>query len=379
MKLRRETLILIGLGVGLVLLIIAGLQLNSNGPQGRPSTHTSDPRGALALYRWIAGMGYNVERLQYRTFALDPTTNLLFILAPSVRISAEEADLLVAWVEEGGTLVLADERTGDFAPLGALFRALDLGLVRPDEGAGFAAVPVLQPALAAPPAARLNIRSGARVETTRNDLAILAGDAAGPTLVGLQLGEGYVYLSSSVFPFTNSGLGADDNAALTLNLLRRVPAGGRIAFDEIHHGFIREPSLRDLILGSPWGWAILYALVVLGAFVVAGGRRFGKPVPLREETARRSSAEYLESMAGLLRRGRKADYVLEHYRSDLKRRLARPYGLSPQLADAEFVRELTLAQPDLDAERLRSLLARMARTGVSDDELLRLVAEADRL
>lgn len=379
MKLRRENVILIGLGIGLVLLMIVGIQSTAGGPQGRPSTYTSDPRGALALYRWLGDLGYNVERLQYRAFTLDPGTDLLFILAPSERVTAEEADLLVNWVAAGGTLVIADERTGEFAPLGALFRALDVRLIEVAEGASFAGVPVLQPALAAPPAAQLNVRSTTRIEMTRNDLAALAGDAAGPTLAGLQLGEGYVYVSSSVFPFTNTGLGADDNGALALNLLRRVPAGGRIAFDEIHHGFIREPSLRDLLLGSPWGWAGLYALIVLGVFAVAGSRRFGRPVPLREETARRSSAEYLESMAGLLRRGRKADYVLEHYRIALKRRLARPYGLSPQLDDAAFVHELAIARPDLDAEQLRSLLERMARTGVSDEELLRLVAEADQL
>ncbi len=378
MKLRRDTFVLIGLGIGLVLLMILGIQFSGSGPVGRPSTHTSDPRGAMALYRWIAGLGYNVERFQYRAFILDENTDLLFILSPSVRISAEEAETIVAWVENGGTLVLADERTGEFTPIGALLRALELNLVEAD-AAGTDAVPVLQPAFAAPPAARLNVQSVTRVEATRNDLAILAGDAAGPTLVGLQSGDGYVYLSSSAYPFTNAGLGAADNAALTLNLLRRVPQGGQIAFDEIHHGFIREPSLRDLALRSPWGWATLYAMIVLGAFVVTGGRRFGRPVPLRGETDRRSSAEYLESMAGLLRRGRKTDYIMQHYRVDLKRRLARPYGLNPQLDDAEFVRELAIARPDLASERLRDVLTRMARTGISDDELLRLVAEADQL
>jgi hypothetical protein len=379
MKLRRDMLILISLGLGLVLLMIAGIQSNSSGPQGRPSTHTSDPLGAMALYRWIDTLGYNVERLQYRAFALDANTDLLFILGPSIGIDAEEADAIIAWVQAGGTLVLADERPGDFTPVGSLLRALDVRLVQPDDPPALMSVPVLQPALAAPPANQLSVHTATRIATTRSDLAILAGDAAGPTLAGLQLDQGYVYLSSSVYPFTNAGLGAPDNAALALNVLRRVPAGGRIAFDEIHHGFIREPTLRDLLLSSPWGWAGIYALVVLGAFVVAGGRRFGRPVPFREETARRSSAEYLESMAGLLRRGRKADYVLEHYRLALKRRLARPYGLSPHLDDDAFVRELALARPDLDAAQLRDLLQRMARSGIADDELLRLVAAADQL
>jgi CubicO group peptidase (beta-lactamase class C family) len=151
-----------------------------------------------------------------------------------------------------------------------------------------------------------------------------------------------------------------------------------VLFDEIHHGFVREPSLRTLLLGSPWGWAIVYALLVGAAYLAASGRRFGRPVPLREETARRSSAEYLESMAGLLRRGVKRAYVGQHYRAALKRRLARPLGVSPALDDAAFVAEVAAARP-IDVAALRALLARLGRPDLSEADLLRLVAEADLL
>jgi hypothetical protein len=101
-------------------------------------------------------------------------------------------------------------------------------------------------------------------------------------------------------------------------------------------------------------------------------------VPLPEETARRSSAEYLESMAGLLRRGRKSGYILAHYRAALRRRLARPYGISPALDDDAFVAALAAARP-LDAAALRDLLARMRQSAVGEAELLRIIAEGDRL
>jgi hypothetical protein len=164
-----------------------------------------------------------------------------------------------------------------------------------------------------------------------------------------------------------------------LNLLRRVPEGGRILFDEYHHGFYEPPSLLGTIVQTAWGWGILYALGIAALYLLLTGRRFGRPVPLREETRRRSSAEYVESMADLLQRGGKRGFVLRHYRESLKRRLARPYGISPRLDDDAFVRELARYRPltDDDQERLRSLLARMRREQVGEEELLRLIAEAD--
>jgi hypothetical protein len=200
----------------------------------------------------------------------------------------------------------------------------------------------------------------------------------GPVLAGVQRGKGYIYLSAALRPFTNAGLADAGSPALVLGLLRRAPAGGRLIFDEYHHGFVRAPSLGGLLLGSPWGWAVIYAALVAAAYVALSGRRFGRPVPLREETARRSSAEYLESMASLLRRGRKSGYILAHYRAALKRRLARPHGISPSLDDDAFVAALAAARP-LDAAALRALLARMRQHAVGEADLLRIIAESDRL
>jgi hypothetical protein len=210
------------------------------------------------------------------------------------------------------------------------------------------------------------------------DAAPIIGAVDGPVLAGVQRGKGYIYLSAALRPFTNAGLTDAGSPALVLGLLRRAPAGGRLIFDEYHHGFVREPSLGGLLLSSPWGWAVIYAALVGAAYVALSGQRFGRPVPLREETARRSSAEYLESVAGLLRRGRKSGYILSHYRTTLKRRLARPHGISSSLDDDDFVAALATARP-LDDAALRALLARMRQSAVSEAELLRLIAEGDRL
>jgi hypothetical protein len=91
---------------------------------------------------------------------------------------------------------------------------------------------------------------------------------------------------------------------------------------------------------------------------------------------RRSSAEYVESMADLFQRGGKRDYILKHYHNAFKRTLARKDGINPQLDDAEFVRELSRSHT-FDEPALLALLARLRSTKASEAELVRAVSEAD--
>src|ERR1041384_6938838 len=118
------------------------------------------------------------------------------------------------------------------------------------------------------------------------------------------------------------------------------------------------------------------AVLLIALYLILGGRRFGRPIPLQEELVRRSSAEYVESMADLFQRGGKRDYILKHYHSAFKRALARKDGINPQLDDAEFARELSRAR-DVDEPALLALLARLRSSKASEAELVRVVAEAD--
>jgi hypothetical protein len=336
------------------------------------TSHASGPDGALALYRWLGELGYRAERLEYRDFALDEGVNLLFVLAPSTGYTPDETAAVLRWVEAGGTLILADDRR--FGGSTALLRAAGATAEAAPTG------PIKRVGLSQPVATADTISAETDVVLggLPADAAPIIGAADGAVLAGMQRGKGYIYLSAALRPFTNIGLADAGSAALVLGLLRRAPAGGRLIFDEYHHGFVREPSLGGLLTGSPWGWAVIYAALVGVAYVALTGQRFGRPVALREETARRSSAEYLESIASLLRRGRKSGYILAHYRTALKRRLARPHGISPSLNDDDFVAALASARP-LDTAALRALLARMCQSAASEAELLRIIAESDRL
>lgn len=384
---RRDVIILIVLFLGLVAFVILGPAQAPQEPlTSAPTTHSSAEGGALALLRWTSDLGYDARRLQFQAFALNEQADALVILSPSQPIELAQAREVLDWVEAGGTLIFADDRTRLFSPANELLAELDVALERYEEGGDIEHATALQPALNMPPLREIAPQTQRVLSTERPDAAPLfgisdsvSGEQKGTVLLGLSHGAGYIYLSSASYPFTNEGLRDERHAALVLNLLRRVPEGGRILFDEYHHGFYEPPSLLGTIVSNAWGWGLLYALGIGAVYLLLSGRRFGRPVPLREETRRRSSAEYIESMADLFQRGGKRSFVLRHYHDSLKRHLARPYGISPHLDDAAFVRELARYRQlsEEEQERLRTLLARMRREQIGEDELLRLIAEAD--
>lgn len=370
MRIRRDILIVGGLFFALTIFLIL-IPNDTPTSEGGTTSHSQAPRGTLALYRWLEELDYQVERLEYRDFSLDADSSLLFILGTPEPYTPAEVNAVLRWVEAGGTLILANDRQGGGSA--DLMQALDVGM-KTAPNSPLREASVTQPVTSVN---RVTVETKVVFEHLPTDAAPLVGAENALVLVGIQQGKGYIYLSSTLHPFTNAGIRDAGSAPLILNLLRRVPAASQIIFDEYHHGFVREPSLGSLLTTSPWGWALIYAGLMGSAYIVLTGRRFGRPIPLREETARRSSAEYLESMAGLLRRGRKSGYLLAHYRGTLKRRLARPYGINPKLDDDAFVQALAAVRP-LDTTALRNLLSRMNRSEVADTELLHIIAEADR-
>jgi hypothetical protein len=377
LKNRRDILIIVGLFLALILFIALG-----PGRQPQPSdpaqatTHSSAREGTLALYNWTRALGYDSRRLEYRPFELEERDAALIILNPAEPINRTQSRAILDWVGQGGTLIFADDRSAFFGVSNALLDDLQFdtevySTTQLIEQAGPA-----QPALDQPPTGTALVRTGRMLLPGRDDYVKLLGAPDALLIAGIKQGSGYIYLSATTFPFTNEGLRDAENAALVLNMLRRVPAGGRIQFDEYHQGFFTPPSTSKILFGTPWGWAAAYAVAVIALYLILSGRRFGRPVPLKEELIRRSSAEYVESMADLFQRGGKRDYILRHYHSALKRALARKDGINPQLDDAEFVRELARARP-LNEDSLLALLARLRAAKPNEADLVRTVSEAD--
>lgn len=380
MKQRRDMIILGALFATLIGFVLIGPRLRPPTPDpAEPTTRSSETGGAEALFRWVDELGYDAQRLEYREFALADLDAALIMLNPSEEISEVQAEEILDWVDRGGTLMLADDATITFSAPNALLDQLDVSFEVYTTTSTFEqpiqAVSPRQPVFTAPPVEVAQANTGRVIAAPdRPDMVTLLGTDDAAVLTGLKHGRGYIYLSAATYPFTNAGLRDPGNAALVLNLLRRVPAGGRIQFDEYHLGYFEPPSTTSLVFGSPLGWALSYALLATVLYLILSGRRFGRPIPLQAEIARRNSAEYVTSMADLYQRGGKRDYIAQHYYTAFKRRLAKRDGIAPNTDDNAFVRELARLR-QIDEPALTALLARL-HTARSEEALVAAVGEA---
>lgn len=372
----RDLLIIVGLFSVLIAFVVVGPGGAPPQDLNLPSTYSSAPNGARVLYEWTRAMGYDARRLEYRPFEVTDDDAVLVMLSPSETVSRAHARDILAWVERGGTLIFADDAPTVLSASDALLDALQMRITVLTGTQVIERAPALQPVFDQPPVREISVRTRRTLTPQRNDYAPMFGASGQVLIAGIRIGNGYVYVSATARPFTNSGLRDRQHAALVLNMLRHAPPRGRILFDEYHHGLVAPPSPTDGLLNTPWGWAGVYVATITALFLLLGGRRFGRAVPLKEEIARRSSAEYLDSMAELYQRGGKRRYMLRHFYADFKRRLAKPYGVNPQLEDREFVYQMARAR-SIDEVALLALLTQLRATPTSDAELLRVVAAAD--
>jgi len=392
MKIPRELLLIFA-----VLMIIAVATQQLSGGQQEQSepdliSDSAAPGGARALYLWLQSLGYRVERLEYRAFKLDDASKVMLILAPVTRPGADELNALLRWIENGGTLVLAGT-TGNILPdvlpagtlssvgnLDAVLKKFDLSLRTADSTSE--ATP-RQPLLLHPPVSRARVESSSYVTGTACLVPYL-GEPDRPVAAGLAVGKGNVYILASSYALSNQGLGQADNGALLLNWLPEPGQAGTVVFDEVHHGRSDERSLAYLVLHEPWGWGLLYALGMVFLYLALAGRRFGRPVPSIVDT-RRAGAEYVVSLAGLLRRGGKGSWAARHYELTLRRNLAAACDLDPNL-DSTVIAQRVGGSGRLagqiegeEASRVLLELRQAAETGISEGRLVHLAAETDRI
>jgi hypothetical protein len=342
------------------------------------STHSVAGSGTRALYLWLDELGYRPARVENGPFRLPDEATLLFVLAPREPFDDIELRILRNWVRAPGhTLVVASDgwRGAD------LFRGLGAGL-GPLETPAEVLTPTV-PLLVVPPPGPVLVETARGLLLEDDDFVahLDAGDA--PVLISTRYHGGRIFMTTAVRPFTNQGLRDSGSARLVYNLLAGLEPSARILFDEVHHGYAAGEvggGLRGWLLRSPWGWALLYSAAILFGWLLLRGRRFGRPVPAPGRGGVPPQGEYVVSMARLFRRGGRRTFVQRHHHDRLKRELARPWRLNPDLPDAEFVAALARCRDDLPPEAqtdLRGLLRRLAGGRLREADLVRVVGEVE--
>ena len=361
-------------------------------PDPRTSSYVNDPDGARALHEVLRACGLRTERLLEPASALPDTDRTLLVMAPSEPIIEAHEEALFDWVERGGRLVIAAAvprppvrpsfhgpllaRLGLVArPRGMVARSVT---VVPGAGmdTGTAAVwPARQVLDDLPEGAKRDPRSGAArtLITTRSQrlaVAVPFGTAGGEVIV----------LADETM-LSNRHLREAENAVVIVQLLTaRERDGGRVVFDEYHHGFRPEGEREGLytqaagLLVTTWpGRAVL--LVLAAWLVMLSGRvlRLGAPLPDAPPPRRRLS-EHADALGQLLEKARAREEALRVLAAGARRVVGPRAGLPTSLSAMSF-RDRLAASPapgakDLagaldDAERLQPTrdadLARTAR------------------
>jgi hypothetical protein len=173
----------------------------------------------------------------------------------------------------------------------------------------------------------------------------------GALLLDYPHGKGRIVLLADPFIVANNGITRADNLQLALNTIAGY--GGLIVFDEFHQGHgTTHNALIQYFSGTPV-LALCAQLALIALLIVwSRGRRFARPLPL-PHVDRRSSLEFVASMAELQQRARAYDLALENIYARVRRVLVRHAGASNSSPRAEVARRVAMrskiSQPELES------------------------------
>ncbi len=378
------------------------------------STYHSGPTGTRAFYDLLNESGHRVMRWRESPERLlssggDQVGTFVIIGDTRVMIEDEEAASLLHWVKAGGRLVLIDRHpqnvllppSGNWTVTTEFLNYPDLTSDPANQQKmteGVTPLNPLQPTMLTRSvdsvmtsryyaAIRLTaLPATAKTENTPTeggDAPIIVqaedGDEAEPDTEGIPHaikpsslapvvhlangkssvlldyphGLGRIVVMSDPYVVANGGINLKDNVQLALNLVS-TPAG-MIAFDEFHQGHgITRNAFASYFAGTPvlaiCGQIALLILVVLWT----RGRRFGRPLPL-PSVDRRSSLEFVASMAELQQRSRAYDLAIENVYSRTRRVLARYAGMDYNSPRSEIARRVA-SRSTIEAHQLETLM-----------------------
>lgn len=375
------------------------------------SSYHSGPTGTRAFYDLLGESGFRVMRWRETPEKLlgasgAPVRTFIIIGDTQRLIENEEATSLLLWVNRGGRLVLIDRhpqigllpQSGEWQVRTEFIDYPDLSSDPANQQKmteGIKPVSPVQPTLlthnvdsvlpsrffaairltsqtSAPDAggSQPGASSGPVIIDPEDDEADLETTTPDPLpaspapvvhltngnstlLLDYPHGKGRIVVLSDPYMVANGGISLRDNLQLATNLV--FTPDGMIAFDEFHQGHgITRNAFASYFAGTPvlaiCGQIALLIIVVLWT----RGRRFARPLPL-PRVDRRSSLEFVASMAELQQRARAYDLAVENVYSRTRRVLARYAGMDYNSPRSEIARRVA-SRSSIDAHQLETLM-----------------------
>jgi len=372
------------------------------------STYHSGPTGARAFHDFLSESGYKVMRWREAPEKLlgktgEHVSTFVVIGVTRLPFSPEQITALHQWVANGGCLLLIDRepaprllpragywavysRSLDFPPLDidpgdANAMTKDVAAFKPVQPTWLTRkVESVMPSrfagrLSVVPQAKPIIRSDVPVVSEQDDdvrrkgppppvaepedsevstaPVIHVADKNGALLVDYTYGDGRVIVLSDPYVVTNRGIRTDDNLQLAINAV--TANGGLIAFDEYHQGHgANGNAFAVYFAGTPVLAIGAQLLLVVLLILWTNARRFARPLPLAQ-VDRRSSLEFVASMAELQERSRAFDLAIENVYARTRRVLARYAGVTYNSSRSEIAARIA-ARSKVEAQQLETLM-----------------------
>lgn len=292
-RVMQHVMSLVGQAAGWCLLIVLPLCLGACDSNPLPDTPNA-PTGpdGHALLETLLQRHSSFTQRRYRRLT-SPLWDVTAFVALSPNLRAEEWDLLVDWIEDGGILLTA----GITPELASRLQLPEQQIVTQ---------PCSEPLWA--PGYELR-QTSARAFERLPGSSTLIGCGNRVFLASVPYGDGVVYALADDVWLRNVNVATADNASYLVHLLASPDAhiellgpwtgsGTGHPFESIHNAGL-----------SPW---LLQLLLLALAYGVARGVRFGTPVqPQREH--RRAFVEHAEALAQLYARSKASGHALEQY------------------------------------------------------------------
>jgi hypothetical protein len=339
----RGRWILFGTVIALIAIVVL-LRGTATGDSPEHSSASDAGNGTSALRLYAVALGYGTGSLE-GDYNLPSSPALMFIFKPTTGFSSVEAQQVDTWLRAGNVVVYATEQ-----------RDPDLDTqfgLQPSSGSVDASAHAAAPIFGG--VGTLSGASSAQAFKPVASQAPLLRNVHGDVLaVRSAVGSGQLIAMTDPLVLCNGYLRLADNGRFAADLIALTPNGGRVLFDEFHHGQIggNAPTATAWVL-TPWGAALALAVLIIVAGLALRGRAFGPLIPLRQ-AADRSSAEYAAAVGSLLHRAGARRVTLETLLSATRRTVAERVGLGSGTPSGQVLETIAQRSPAAAAELSRA-------------------------
>ena len=326
-----------------------------------------------------------LRKLKFRVMDISPIYpahldryDVLFLQDLHTGPTKEEAKEIQDFVNTGGTLIAAeDDRESD-----NLFEVFDLKLRELPKRQELSWRILDEPFFPGRPVDEIRVLTDFVIEPLAREIAVLYGAEGEAVIVTLRYGEGRAFFITSGYLFSSSGLRNNEgNALLLYNLMSTLPRNARIGLAEWRYYTVESKKSSDpfaaLVFGTPGGLGAVYICLTLFVFLMLRGRRFGKPLDVRERN-RRLSSEYVHAMTDLYQKGNTRPWILRHIRERFRADLGNRWRVNPNLDTQAFLEELARRGAMDRSEGLTELVMDLELTSnISEARLLDLAKRVE--